>query len=206
MLKVDNVCVWGFQHAIRGMRNPMNSWSNSDSTFDNGQLVELGDNDRNLMCQLYKSGSSHRKFMRQIFVSVDVTAPLYWWKEADQYKIGTVTDSCSTMHRIHSKEFDMDDFSCEHLNEQSLCIFRNVIHSLNLSRMMYLKSSDKDWWWQMIQQLPSSYNQLRTWTFDYETASQMIVQRSSHKLDEWITLVNVLADLPHLGEIMDIVK
>ena len=221
MIKVEKTEVWGFEHAIRGMRNPKNSWDRSDSYFEdtidvNSKAYSIGENDLRLMRQLYKGGSEHRKYLRQIFVSMDITAPLYWWKEFDTYKVGTTADSCSTMHKIAAKEFELDDFSHEHLRyeysdgdgsfdeaswpEVSLL---NTIETLNRARGLYLKSKDKKHWWLMIQLLPSSYNQKRTVTFTYENVVSMIRQRSGHKLDEWRNFVEILKDLPYVREIID---
>lgn len=217
MIKVEKIDVWGFEHAIRGMRNPKNSWDRSDSYFEdtidvNSKTYSIGENDLNLMRQLYKGGSEHRKYLRQIFVSMDITAPLYWWKEFDTYKVGTTADSCSTMHKIHAKEFELDDFSHEHLISDepvpckivSPCQCLAVqIQVLNTYREMYLEYKDKKYWWQMIQLLPSSYNQKRTVTFTYENVVSMIRQRSGHKLDEWRNFVEILKDLPYVREIID---
>lgn len=221
MIKVEKIDVWGFEHAIRGMRNPKNSWDRSDSYFEdtidvNSKAYSIGENDLNLMRQLYKGGSEHRKYLRQIFVSMDITAPLYWWKEFDTYKVGTTADSCSTMHKIAAKEFELDDFSHEHLryeyqdDEDSFDLatwaeasLLDTIEKLNRARELYLKSKDKKHWWLMIQLLPSSYNQKRTVTFTYENVVSMIRQRSGHKLDEWRNFVEILKDLPHVREIID---
>ena len=224
MIKVEKTKVWGFEHAIRGMRNPMNSWDKSDS-YDavdcekcglieekgvckiedrirrchNFEFYYIGDRDLELMNKLFKAGPEHRKYLRQIFVSMDVTAPLYWWKEFDTYKIGTVSNSCSTMHKIAAKEFEVDDFSYEHLF--SLGTLRMVIEDLNENRIKYIERQDKDYWWQMIQLLPSSYNQKRTITMDYENVFTIIRQRSGHKLDEWNQFVDILKKLPYVEEI-----
>ena len=214
MIKVEKVEAWGFKHAIRGMRNPMNSWDKSDSEFFNNydEGVEdfiIGENDLDLMKRLYKAGSEHRKYLRQIFVSLDITAPLYWWKEFDTYKVGTVANSCSTMHKIHSKEFVLDDFSHEHLNEEGIEDLKYIIDKLNVYRERYIGnvaladgSDKKEWWWQMIQLLPSSYNQKRTITMNYENVITIIKQRSGHKLDEWNILVEEFKKLPYISEII----
>lgn len=199
MIQIGNVDVWGFEHAIRGMRNPLNSWSKSDSDT---KLLVIGEADLDLMRRLYKAGSEHRKYLRQIFVSMDVTAPLYWWKEFDTYKVGTVSNSCSTMHTIHKKEFTLDDFSCEHLLYEWQSELSNTIAMLNQAREWYLSSKDKKWWWQMIQLLPSSYNQKRTLTMNYENVVSIINQRSGHKLDEWNDFIAELKKLPYITEIM----
>jgi len=236
MIKVEKIDVWGFEHAIRGMRNPMNSWDKSDSKyvwderdgkFDACEWVdisfEVGPNDLDLMQRLYKAGTEHRKYLRQIFVSMDITAPLYWWKEADTYKVGTVANSCSTMHKIAAKEFELDDFSWEQLLNsgcdlieytwqngsfkkmvQPLQLLTDfIIPSLNVCREKYLETKDKKYWWQLIQLLPSSYNQKRTVTFTYENVVSVIRQRTGHKLDEWNDFVALLRGLPYVEEIID---
>lgn len=206
MIKVETIDVWGFEHAIRGMRNPMNSWDKGDSQFLNwcqARPYELGEKDLDLMRRLYKAGPEHRKYLRQIFVSMDITAPLYWWKEYDTYKIGTVANSCSTMHKIHAKEFTLDDFSTEHLCGASIDYLEMLIDWLNDCRKSYVEQKHKEDWWQMIQLLPSSYNQKRTVTFNYENAISMIHQRTGHKLDEWNEFVKILEKLPYLREIME---
>ena len=208
MIKVEKTEVWGFEHAIRGMRNPKNSWDRSDSYFEdtidvNSKAYSIGENDLRLMRQLYKGGSEHRKYLRQIFVSMDITAPLYWWKEFDTYKVGTVANSCSTMHKIAAKEFELDDFSHEHLEENTIECLAFTIGWLNYYRTKYIETKDKKYWWQMIQLLPSSYNQKRTVTFTYENVVSMIRQRSGHKLDEWRNFVEILKDLPYVREIID---
>lgn len=220
MIKVDNIEVFNFEGAIRGMRNPMNSWDKSDTVFigvdcdecpyqeecsrleicpDN--CVLLGENDLALMQRLYKGGSEHRKYLRQIFVSMDITAPLYWWKEFDTYKVGTVANSCSTMHKIHDKEFEPDDFSHEHLELKGVTILGSMIQILNGYRERFIETKNKKYWWQMIQLLPSSYNQKRTVTMNYENVMNMIHQRENHKLDEWRELVKILRKLPYVEAI-----
>ena len=215
MIKVENIDVWGFEHAIRGCRNPLNSWSKSDSTIDmiQGYKVDfhLGENDLDLARRLFKAGTEHRKYLRQIFVSMDITAPLYWWKEMDQYRINVTTNSCSTMHKIAAKEFELDDFSHEHLfgevnkryANQPIGALQIIIECLNHWRKNYLETKDKDDWWQMIQLLPSSYNQRRTITMNYENVVSMIQQRTNHRLDEWIDFVEILKGLPYIKEIME---
>lgn len=207
MIIVDSLEVWGFEHAIRGMRNPMNSWHKSDSYYDlTDATFKIGKNDLDLMKRLYKAGTEHRKYLRQIFASMDITAPLYWWKEFDTYKIGTVADSCSTMHKIADKEFKLGDFSYEHLDESNAELLCQIIDYLNKDRELYLQSSKTNTnnWWQMIQLLPSSYNQKRTVTMNYENAVNIIHQRSNHKLDEWIEFVGILkASAPYLNKIME---
>lgn len=212
MIQIENVDVWGFEHALRGMRNPLNSWAKSDSHWDyvpseeegidSKVMYVVGEKDLDLMKRLYKAGSEHRKYLRQIFVSMDVTAPLYWWKEMDQYKIGTVTDSCSTMHTIHSKEFELDDFSHEHLLYDWQSQLMNTVAMLNQAREWYLTTKDKKYWLQMIQLLPSSYYQKRTLTMNYENVVSIIKQRSGHKLTEWEDFIAELKKLPYITEIM----
>ena len=221
MLLIDNTDIWGFEHAIRGMRNPLNSWDKSDSWYceedcphslngtepskecDNGACVFcIGKNDLDLAKRLCKAGTDHRKFLRQIMVSVDITAPLYWWKEFDTYKVGTVANSCSTMHKIHSKEFTISDFSNEHLVNGSLFLLRNVVNILNEARENYINTKDKVWWWQMIQLLPSSYNQMRTVTLNYEVLRNMYYSRRNHKLDEWHVFCGWIITLPYAKELI----
>ena len=197
MITLKYADIWGFEHAVRGMRNPMNSWNKSD-TFVDYDLVLLGKKDKELMKRLVHAGPSHRKFLRQIFVSVDITAPLYWWKEFDTYKVGTVANSCSTMHKIHDKEFTLDDFSVEHLNDDVLNKpFKDIIDCLNFFRQLYIQDHDKDNWWQMIQLLPSSYNQKRTVTMNYENLLNIYETRRNHKLDEWKDFCKWIERLPN---------
>lgn len=216
MIKIEEVDVWGFEHALRGMRNPMNSWAKSDSIkcYTNADCQHLcknepcgwciGDADLTLMKKLYKAGTEHRKYLRQIFVSMDITAPLYWYKEMDTYKVGTVSNSCSTMHKIAAKEFELDDFSHEHLNDDVIKKpFNDIIDCLNFFRGLYIQHKDKDDWWQMIQLLPSSYNQRRTITMNYENVVSIIKQRENHKLDEWREFVEILKNLPYIKEITE---
>lgn len=220
MIKFEKPEVWGWEHAIRGMRNPLNSWERSDSypAVDCGkcgiidregichpkehdctpyQCYAIGDNDKDLMTRLIRGGAPHRKFLRQIFVSVDITAPLYWWKEFDTYKVGTTANSCSTMHKIHAKEFELEDFSTEHLSPLSLSALRNLIDVMNLEREHYIACKDKDCWWQMIQLLPTSYNQKRTVTMTYENLLNMLEYRRGHKLDEWRMFCDWILTLPY---------
>lgn len=205
MIKVENIDVWGFEHAIHGMRNPKASWDKSDSGYgidgEDENVYVIGPNDLKLMRSLYSGGPEHRKYMRQIFVSMDITAPLYLWKEVDQYRIGVTTDSCSTMHKIHAKEFVMDDFSHEHLGPAERTMLSNVIELLNVNRDLFNDEKDKIFWWHMIQLLPSSYNQRRTITMNYENVVNMIRQREFHKLDEWREFVRILKGLPYIEEI-----
>lgn len=251
MIKVENVDVWGFEHAIRGMRNPLNSWYKSDSFWGciidekdcinrdfhkNGEITKcddcswceplceassdpnkrryiIGENDLALMRKLYKAGTEHRKYLRQIFVSMDITAPLYWWKEFDTYKVGTVANSCSTMHTIHKKEFTLNDFSYDQLTDWSsgsqyivdvggyytaLGVLEFTVMALNQFRQMYLDTGDKRAWYNMIQLLPSSYNQKRTVTMNYENVVTMIKQRTGHKLYEWGDFITALEELPYI--------
>ena len=185
MIKFENTEIVGWEAAIRGMRNPMNSWAKSDSFGNYTGKVQLGANDLNLMKSLIEAGTDHRKFMRMIEVYVDITAPLYWWKEFDTYKVGTVTNSCSTMHKIAEKEFTRDDFSHEHLTDLSLYGFMSLIKYLNELREDYNLKKSKEDWWQMIQLLPSSYNQRRTVMMSYEVLANIYKSRKDHKLDEW---------------------
>ena len=218
MIQVEYIETWGFEHAIRGMRNPMNSWDKSDSRIYNNEAYVIGQNDLDLMQRLYKAGHPHRKYLRQIMVSMDITAPLYWWKEFDTYKVGTTRNSCSTMHKIHSKEFTLDDFSCEHLstlptvvkgkdiecNYDYTQVLQLIINALNASRTMYLKTKDKKYWWQMIQLLPSSYNQKATITMNYENVFNILQYRKNHRLDEWNEFCDILLNyLPYVDEISD---
>ena len=241
MIKLENTEVLGWEHAIRGMRNPMNSWEKSDSEFTVFDLTDkhmsrdefmrylrgedlwrafiIGPNDLDLMTRLRNAGTDHRKFMRMITVYVDLTAPLYWWKEFDTYKVGTVANSCSTMHTIHKKEFTLDDFSCEHLIKVSDSEFKDevffedsyhirsrmiainglelIIEMLNHYRKLYLETKDKKYWWQMIQLLPSSYNQRRTVMLNYEVLANIYKSRRNHKLDEWHTFCDWIEGLPY---------
>lgn len=224
MIIIENEEIVGWESAIRGMRNPMNSWDKSDSEFnvscrnctseyyrdqcDNCLYTDgntlLGDNDLDLMKRLVKAGTDHRKFMRMIVVYVDVTAPLYWWKEADTYKVGTVRNSCSTMHKITEKGFTLDDFSHEHLltsditeKGTSLGLMKDIIDVLNTYRNEYLKSKDKTYWWQLIQLLPASYNQRATLMLNYEVLANIYHSRRNHKLDEWIEFCKWIECLPY---------
>lgn len=207
MIKIENVEVVGWQAAIRGMRNPLNSWHKSDSKQVPGMLedeqtyipahFEIGPNDKDLMRRLRKAGTDHRKFMRMITVYVDITAPLYLWKEISTYKVGTVANSCSTMHKIHAKEFTLDDFSHEHLEPEMLTVLGGVIFALNTARDLYISGKDKTDWWQMIQLLPSSYNQKRTVMLNYEVLANMYKSRKDHKLDEWRGLCEWIKTLPY---------
>ena len=215
MIKLENYEIVGWEHAIRGMRNPMNSWDKSDShscgtcgdcdiciDYDNCPYgydylkTIVGPNDHTLMMNLRNAGTDHRKFMRMITVYLDITAPLYWWKEFDTYKVGTVANSCSTMHKIHEKEFTLDDFSCEKLYDP-IGDLRPIVDRLNVYRERYLETKDKNDWWQMIQLLPSSYNQKRTVMLNYEVLANIYKSRRNHKLDEWHTLCDWIEELPY---------
>ena len=200
MIQIENTDIVGWEHAIRGTRNPMNSWAKSDSSSElTGYCV--GKNDHDLMMKLRNAGTDHRKFMRMITVYADITAPLYWWKEYDTYKVGTVANSCSTMHKIHAKEFTIDDFSHEHLLEQDEKALNYIVDYLNINRRSYLDTKDKTYWWQMIQLLPSSYNQKRTVMLNYEVLANIYKSRKAHKLDEWRSFCDWIETLPY-GELI----
>lgn len=231
MIIIDKTRVVGWREAVRGMRNPMNSWDKSDSHHKYGYMTsdpfteteyiiaqedyEIGPNDYDLMKCLRRSGTDHRKFMRMIVVYTDILAPLYWWKEFDTYKVGTVANSCSTMHKIHAKEFTLDDFSHEHVmtdsyldEDNDLCmspidVLRMTVSTLNSFRILYLKTKDKKYWWQLIQLLPSSYNQKRTVMLNYEVLANMFAARCNHKLDEWHTFCGWIRELPYSELITD---
>ena len=203
MIKIENFEVIGWEHAIRGMRNPMNSWNKSDSAGI-GEMCCIGKNDFDLMKRLVKAGTDHRKFMRMIVVYADITAPMYWWKEADTYKVGTVRNSCSTMHKITAKEFTLDDFSHEHLDLLSTDVLTlHVIPVLNIYRKIYIgegtpsRNHNKNDWWQIIQLLPSSYNQKATIMLNYEVLANMYHSRKNHKLDEWHNFCAWVETLPY---------
>lgn len=201
MITLEKTEVYGWEPAIRGMRNPLNSWHLSDSKFD-GEF-DIGENDYDLMVRLILGGSSHAKFRRMINVTVDITAPLYWWKEFDTYKIGTVANSCSTMHKIHSRELTLDDFSHEHLQPVPLYALQRVIECINDAREDFIATKDKEEWWQMIQLLPTSYNQKRTVQLNYEVLAGIYHDRKNHKLDEWRTFCTWILRLP-LAELITI--
>ena len=194
MIKIENIDVYGFETAIRGARNPMNSWDRMDSCYNNGEF-EIGENDYKLLKNLTIAGPEHRKWNRMVTATMDITAPLYWWKEYDTYKVGTVANSCSTMHKIQAKEFTLDDFSHEHLI--SLKVLNYTISKLNYYRGMYIKTKDKDYWWGMIQNLPSSFNQKRTVHLNYEVLGTIYHQRRHHKLDEWVEFCDTIKGLPY---------
>ena len=208
MLKIENAETFGWEAAIRGMLSPKNSWDKSDSRWslpdENGTdepTYIIGENDLKLMHTLAAAGQDHGKFLRMIHVQLDVTAPLYWHKEADQYKVGTVTDSCSTMHKIHAKEFTLDDFSHEHLYSP-LHDLKPTVDLLNVYRERFLETKDKEDWWQLIQLLPSSYNQRRTWDLNYAVLRNIYHARRNHKIDEWHTLCNWIETLPYAKELI----
>ena len=221
MIKIENISVSGWEAAIRGMRNPMNSWDKSDSYFDDelgsyspkdGYIIitnkyryYIGEEDRKLMHKLAKAGDEHAKFRRMLTVTMDIIAPLYFWKEFDTYKVGTVSNSCSTMHKIHSKEFTLDDFSIEHLYTNNLEAFGTIISALNEAREVYLHTKEKEDWWQMIQLLPSSYNQRRTVQLNYEVLNHIYHQRLGHKLNEWREFCDyILKTLPYSEELIEV--
>lgn len=217
MIKIENVDVYGFETAIRGMRNPLNSWDKSDSFEfppDDDGAPWIGKADMKLMRNLCRAGSDHRKFLRMINVTMDIVAPLYWWKEFDTYKVGTTANSCSTMHKIADKEFTLEDFSTEHLQGPGIANLKSTINLLNYYRDLFNKTIEhdridgldgdkikKDWWWQMIQLLPSSYNQKRTVQLNYEVLLNMYYARKDHKLDEWRAFCKVIETLPYFKKI-----
>ena len=227
MIKIEKTNVFGWEAAVRGLRNPMNSWDRIDSDYlrtEDGHIIasryEIGPNDMGLMKRLRNAGTDHRKYLRMIHVQADVTAPLYWWKEFDTYKVGTVANSCSTMHKIHAKKFTIDDFSHEHLDGVSrdmfmqndnnqpyfFCSFEDMLYIqievLNRARKLYLETKDKKYWWQMIQLLPSSYNQKRTIDLNYENLINMYHARKNHKLDEWHDFCDWIESLPYAKELI----
>ncbi len=202
MIKISNITVMNFENAIRGARNPMNSWARMDSYYDEDGNFVLGDNDLSLASRLAKAGSDHRKFVRQIIVSLDISAPLYWWKEFDTYKVGTVANSCSTMHKIQAKEFTRDDFSCEKMSDEALCVLDSVISFMEQERLKFIETKDKAHWHNMIQLLPTSYNQLRTVTLNYEVLINIYKARRYHKLDEWKIFCAEIERLPYAKELI----
>ena len=191
-----------FENAIRGARNPMNSWDRMDSRYDKNGVFIWGENDLALARKLCRAGSDHRKFMRQIFVSADIWAPLYWWKEFDTYKVGTVANSTSTMHKLQSRPFTRDDFSCDQADDGALALLDRILSYLEQERLLFVETGDKRHWWNMIQLLPSSYNQLRTCTFTYENLINMYQARRAHKLDEWRVFCEWIASLPYAGDVI----
>lgn len=209
MIRIENIDTYGWESAIRGMRNPLNSWDRSDSkwvsSFENGwttPFYRIGEKDMMLMKNLISAGSDHSKFMRMITVTMDIIAPLYWWKEFDTYKVGTVANSCSTMHKIHSRELVIEDFSVEHLNGFNKHIFEAYLDSLNQDIKNYIETKDKDYWWQIIQLLPASYNQRRTVQLNYAVLSNIYHARKNHKLDEWKELCKCIETLPYARELI----
>ena len=202
MLTVDHISVMNLENAMRGARNPLNSWARSDSHYDEQGNYILGENDLGLAQRLCSAGTDHRKFIRQIMVSMDITAPMYWWKEFDTYKVGTVANSTSTMHKIHAKAFERSDFSCDHMTPETLEHFDGTIAYLEQVRNRYLETKDKAHWYDLIQLLPSSYNQMRTVTLNYEVLANIYYARRSHKLDEWHTLCDVILTLPYAQELI----
>ena len=196
MIKIENIDVYGWEAAIRGARNPMNSWDRMDSCYNNGEF-EIGENDYDLLRRLTMAGPEHRKWNRMVTVSMDTTAPLYWWKEFDTYKVGTVANSCSTMHKIHAKGFELDDFSTEHLDDSALEVMSMVIAELNSNRVLFNSVKNKDYWWNMIQLLPTSYKQKRTVHLNYEVLGTIYHQRRHHKLDEWHVFCDTIKTLPY---------
>ena len=202
MLTLKNTSVMNFENAIRGARNPMNSWGRMDShTEPDGNFV-FGPNDLDLAMRLARAGSDHRKYLRMVFVSVDVTAPLYWWKEYDTYKVATVANSTSTMHKIHSKPFSMDDFSCDHMTDGTKKFMETVVAELENIRLRFKETKSKEDWYDMIQLLPSSYNQMRTCTFNYETLINIYRARKNHKLSEWHTFCDWIETLPYAEQLI----
>ncbi len=202
MLKVEHICVMNFENAIRGARNPMNSWARMDSYYDGEGRFVLGENDLSLALRLCSAGTDHRKFLRQILVSMDITAPMYWWKEFDTYKVGTVANSTSTMHKIHAKPFELADFSTDHLTAASLAEFGKYVAYLETVRLRYVEGKDKADWYDLIQLLPSSYDQMRTVTLNYEVLANIYYARRNHKLDEWHTLCDAIMELPYARELI----
>ena len=202
MLKVEKISVMNMENAIRGARNPLNSWAKMDSYYNEAGEFVLGENDLSLAHRLAVAGSDHRKFLRQIMVSMDITAPLYWWKEFDTYKVGTVANSTSTMHKIQAKEFSRDDFSCDRLTEDALSVLDKVIEYLEGQRRIFNETKDKSAWHNMIQLLPSSFNQLRTVSMNYEVLINVYYARRHHKLAEWHVLCDAIEALPYAKELI----
>ena len=202
MITVERISVMNMENAVRGARNPMNSWARMDSTYDEKGNFLLGENDRDLCRRLAKAGSDHRKFLRQIFVSLDITAPLYWWKEFDTYKVATVANSTSTMHKIHAKPFSREDFSHDRLTPDALEALDALIVFLEKERLSFVENKDRTHWHNIIQLLPSSYNQLRTVTLNYETLINIYYARRHHKLAEWHTLCEAIASLPYAEDLI----
>ena len=202
MLKCERTSVMNMENAMRGARNPMNSWDRADSYYDEGGSFTLGPNDMTLAKRLRLAGSDHRKFIRQIFVSVDITAPLYWWKEYDTYKVATVANSTSTMHKIHAKPFTLSDFSHDHLTEEGLESLHRTVEDLERIRLRFIEGKKKEDWYTIIQLLPSSYEQMRTCTMNYESLINMYFSRKSHKLEEWHSFCDWIKSLPYAKELI----
>lgn len=202
MLKLERTSVMNLENAMRGARNPMNSWAKSDSAYDEAGNYILGENDLALARKLCRAGSDHRKFVRQIFVSADITAPLYWWKEFDTYKVATVANSTSTMHKIHAKPFELADFSVDKLSDGALAAFRTYMDYMEATRRRFVETKDKRDWYDLIQLLPSSYNQLRTVTMNYETLINIYYARRAHKLDEWHVFCDWIRTLPYADDLI----
>ena len=203
MLKVERVSVMNLENAMRGARNPMNSWARSDSVYDGAGNYVLGENDLSLALRLCAAGSDHRKFIRQIFVSMDITAPLYWWKEFDTYKVGTVANSTSTMHKLHARPIETSDFSTDHLTPASLAEFERYVGYLETVRQRYAADKNKTDWYDLIQLLPSSYDQMRTVSLNYEVLANIYFARRGHKLDEWHTLCAAILELPYARQMLE---
>ena len=204
MILIERTAVMNLDNAIRGARNPMNSWARSDSGYDENGVFSLGPADIDFGHRLAVAGTDHRKFLRQIFVSVDITAPLYWWKEFDTYKVGTVANSTSTMHKIHAKSFDRSDFSCDRMSEEALACLDSVIALLEKQRLQFVETKELSYWHDMIQLLPSSYNQMRTCTLNYENLSNIYYARRYHKLPEWHVLCDWILTLPYAKEFITV--
>lgn len=215
MISIENIDVYGWKAAIRGMRNPMNSWDKSDSgyqlLYEDSTICDaeysIGENDLTLMKKLVKAGTDHSKFMRMINVTMDITAPMYWWKEFDTYKVATVRNSCSTMHKLTDKEFTIDDFSTDYLGRDDIggSLIRCTVRDLNYLRNEYLSTKNKKYWYQIVQLLPSSYNQRSTVQMNYAVLANMYFSRKNHKLDEWVSFCKKIEDLPYMRDLLDIV-
>ena len=203
MLKVERVSVMNLENAMRGARNPMNSWARSDSVRDGAGNYVLGENDLSLALRLCAAGSDHRKFLRQIFVSMDITAPLYWWKEFDTYKVGTVANSTSTMHKLHARPIELSDFSTDRMTPASLAEFERYVSHLETVRLRYMANKDRADWYDLIQLLPSSYDQMRTVSLNYEVLANIYFARRGHKLDEWRTLCAAILELPYARQMLE---
>jgi hypothetical protein len=201
MVKVERVSVMNWENAIRGARNPLSSWARSDSAYNEAGEYVLGENDLSLAVRLCQAGTDHRKFVRQVMVSMDITGPLYWWKEFDTYKVGTVANSTSTMHKIHAKPFTLADFSTDHMTPEALAQFQTWVDYLEQVRLKYMENKDKAYWYDLIQLLPTSYNQMRTVTMNYEVLVNMYFARKDHKLDEWHRFCDVIETLPYFPEL-----